>query len=275
MCSTSGGKDSTCCYILLSKFLGPTGFEAIFADTGQEHPVTVNFIKNIHTFFPGPKVTIVRADFSEQLKKRGIHATGNPFIDLTLYKHGMPSPLCRFCTSYLKMEPIMHFLKATLDGKRIVNVTGIRREESKTRSQMKEWSEDVFISRTISISYACWRPIIEWLEKNVFDFLASNNVQPNPLYSLGFKRVGCFPCVFMGKKQLALLPNWAWDKLSAWEQKLGRDWFQWLKGNGHGLTNSKDVRKWCLTNNAGNLKDTALEEPEDTPACMSTWGICE
>ena len=42
-------------------------------------------------------------------------------------------------------------------------------------------------------------PVIDWSERDVFDFLAG---EENPLYSHGFNRVGCFPCLAGSDEQM-------------------------------------------------------------------------
>jgi 3'-phosphoadenosine 5'-phosphosulfate sulfotransferase (PAPS reductase)/FAD synthetase len=69
------------------------------------------------------------------------------------------------------------------------------------------------------------RPILRWSKEEVFSFLRMRDVPPNPLYALGYERVGCFPCIHANKGELALLPDWAWEKLVEWEKRLGRTWF--------------------------------------------------
>lgn len=44
--SVSGGKDSTALYCWAIEQWGKDGFRAVFADTGNEHPVTYNFMQS-------------------------------------------------------------------------------------------------------------------------------------------------------------------------------------------------------------------------------------
>lgn len=43
----------------------------------------------------------------------------------------------------------------------------------------------------------CFNPIIDWLESDIWSFLAGSEV--NPLYKMGFNRVGCIGCPQAGK----------------------------------------------------------------------------
>lgn len=87
ICSVSGGKDSTVLYCLMVETYGQN-FVPIFADTGNEHPVTVNYVRNLHTMAGGPPAHIVKADFSEKISKqvssKNKTISGNPFMDMMM-----------------------------------------------------------------------------------------------------------------------------------------------------------------------------------------------
>ncbi|MCL2651551.1 MAG: phosphoadenosine phosphosulfate reductase family protein [Candidatus Azobacteroides sp.] len=40
-----------------------------------------------------------------------------------------------------------------------------------------------------------WRPVFDWTAQQVIDYILESGLEPNPLYRMGFKRVGCFPCI--------------------------------------------------------------------------------
>lgn len=52
--SVSGGKDSTTLYCWAIDQFGKDGFRAVFADTGHEHPVTLNYVKKLPWMADGP-----------------------------------------------------------------------------------------------------------------------------------------------------------------------------------------------------------------------------
>lgn len=70
--SVSGGKDSTATYLLCLEYAQRHGFDfrAVFADTGHEHPATVDYVRNLGRLTDGPEVEIIRADFSEQIARK-------------------------------------------------------------------------------------------------------------------------------------------------------------------------------------------------------------
>lgn len=290
--SVSGGKDSTALYLWAKENFGAEGFEAVFADTGNEHPVTLNYVRNLHEMAKGPRVQWVKSDFTDRLAKKGIKPSDSVFLDMCRWKRRVPSSKAQFCTEHLKLIPIKDWLESTLDEREPVMLTGIRAGESERRSKMpeREWNK----------LYDCetWRPLLKWSEEQVFAMLEKHGVPPNPLYAEGFTRVGCFPCIHARKSELARLPDWAWDKLEEWEAKIGRSWFSYgtipltqqqkselaeIKHDEDAMAEWKnknvpkiaDVRFWSKTTHGGKEIDLFAPDAKDVPSCMSTWGACE
>jgi 3'-phosphoadenosine 5'-phosphosulfate sulfotransferase (PAPS reductase)/FAD synthetase len=267
--SVSGGKDSTAVYCWAIREFGQTGFHAVFADTGHEHPATLNYLRNLPALAGGPVITWVKADFSERLRSRGKKPSGNPFLDLMLLKGRAPSSKAQFCTEHLKMVPIRGWLESIRGDSEVHLYVGIRAGESLRRSRLPE--------KEFSEYYDGWvhRPILRWSEQDVFDFLARCEVPANPLYEAGFSRVGCFPCIHARKSELARLPDSAWNKLSEWESKIGRTWFPPGLVPGQHITTINAARAWCKTKRGGKEPDPHAPEAQDIPSCMATWGVCE
>ena len=276
--AASGGKDSTAVYCWAVETLGQNGFEAVFMDTDHEHPVTVNYVRNLHAMAGGPEVQFIRADFSERLAKKGVEPSGNAFQDMLIVNGRAPAQMTRFCTRQLKMEPMAKWLMATTpDHLKPVVITGIRAGESVRRSGLGERSWDGF--------WGCqlWRPGFNWSEEQVWNILEKKGVPPNPLYALGWSRVGCFPCIMARKSDLALLPEWAWERLEYWETEIlmkakegeQRTFFQANILPGEGLKTVQMVREWARTSRGGRQFDLFWEEPEDAPSCLASWGTCE
>jgi 3'-phosphoadenosine 5'-phosphosulfate sulfotransferase (PAPS reductase)/FAD synthetase len=267
--SVSGGKDSTAVYCWAIRAFGKTGFKAVFADTGHEHPATLNYLRNLPEMAGGPAITWVKADFRERLRVKGKEPSGNPFLDLMLWKGRAPSSKAQFCTEHLKMAPIRAWLDSIKQDSEVQIYVGIRAGESLRRSALPE--------REFSEYYDGWveRPILQWSEKEVFDFLQYCGIPPNPLYGAGFTRVGCFPCIHARKGELARLPDSAWDKLAEWEQRIGRTWFPPGLVPGQHITTIRAARQWCKTKRGGRELDPAAPPSADVPSCMATWGVCE
>lgn len=268
--SVSGGKDSTALYCLAMEFYG-YNFLPVFADTGNEHPVTVNYVRNLHLMAGGPPVQIVKADFTKKLREKD--KSGNPFLDMMVWKGRAPSTKAQFCTEWVKLWPILQFLENNYPEREWIMHLGLRAGESQRRAKRHpfEWN---FYFDCESIN-----PLLYETEERIFEFLAEKNVPPNPLYAIGYGRVGCFPCIHANKVELSLLPGWAWNKLEHWEATLGRSWFPpgILPGKPQGhIPAIRDVREWSKTAFGGKQYDLFKSiQPADAPSCLSTWGICE
>lgn len=243
-------------------------FHAIFADTGHEHPVTLNYVRNMHELAKGPKVTIVKADFSAKL---GDRATGRPMLDLLKWKKRAPSARAQFCTEHLKLAPIRQWVQRVCpDGDHIEMYVGIRAAESARRAKMLE--------HEFSDYYDCdlYRPLLRWTEDDVWAMLKKHGVPPNPLYTdASANRVGCYPCIHARKRDLAAMPDWAWDRLKEYESAVGRSWFPAGTVPGKFIPSIEDVRAWSKTLRGGKEVDPNAPDIADVPSCMSTWGTCE
>ena len=182
--SISGGKDSAA----LSLWLTENGIEhrRVFADTGWEHPTVYEYLRGPLTEKIGPIDEV-----------RGLLQ----MADLVRKKGTFPSRLRRFCTEDLKVRPISRYyasVEVALNVE-IVNVVGIRAAESRARANLAEWEwNDAFDNDT-------WRPLLAWSEQDVIDMHARHGLAPNPLYLRGAERVGCFPCIFARKSEIALV----------------------------------------------------------------------
>lgn len=51
-------------------------------------------------------------------------------------------------------------------------------------------------------------PIVDWTDRDVWDYLTDQKVETNPLYKEGFCRVGCVGCPMAGKARYAGFARW-------------------------------------------------------------------
>jgi phosphoadenosine phosphosulfate reductase len=67
-------------------------------------------------------------------------------------------------------------------------ITGLRSEQSVTRTDMQviEWDEGNNIVKL--------NPIINWTEKETWDYIKKNGIPYNTLYNKGYTSIGCAPC---------------------------------------------------------------------------------
>lgn len=236
--NVSGGKDSTATYLLALERGRP--FRAVMADTGNEAPETVDYAHNLSARTGGPAVEVVRADFSERLARKRevvitkwiadgippeiveqalsvLHPTGNPFVDLCLWKGRFPSRLAQFCTEHLKSEAIAGFLDPLRQGSAVVQWLGVRRDESPNRRTSALFHR-VKSPGLHDLLY--YRPLVDWTAEDVFALHRKHGLAPNPLYLRGFRRVGCFPCINASKDEVHRIAKhhlWALERLEVWE----------------------------------------------------------
>lgn len=309
--SVSGGKDSTAAYLLGVDSGRP--FRAVFADTGNEHSLTYEFINRLAERTGGPEIETVRADFSGKFAKRrayiaehwpqpdkdgnkgvepaivaraiaAMHSTGNPFLDLCLLKGRFPSRRAQFCTAELKVIPIESQIlipasqRARDSEKFVRSIVAVRAEEGGARRHLGAyaWSDWQILK---------YRPIIHWTVEQVFAIHRRHGIEPNPLYKLGMKRVGCMPCINCAKPEVreiaARFPEEI-ERIAEWERivgaasKRGASTFFTAKQSSPALKNNKSIHDhvdYARTSHGGFQFD--LEHFMEPAACSSAYGLCE
>lgn len=85
--NVSGGKDSTATYLLALESGRP--FRAVFADTGNEHEATYEFVSRLHERTGGPKVKWVKADFAERIAKHRTYIAEKWPVELMAGRAGL------------------------------------------------------------------------------------------------------------------------------------------------------------------------------------------
>ena len=207
--SYSGGKDSQACLIHAIEKYGADKITAVFCDTGWEHPETYKHIENTCKQLEVKLITL-KSKFD--------------FVSLAIHKKRFPSTQARFCTVELKVKPMIDYI-LSLDDSCIV-IQGIRANESASRAAMEVecmYFKEYFTpnKRGKKSSYrgkdvreycekhdaSVFRPIFTWSAQKVIDYILNSGQQPNPLYSRGFSRVGCFPCIMNTHLNTRLIGN--------------------------------------------------------------------
>jgi 3'-phosphoadenosine 5'-phosphosulfate sulfotransferase (PAPS reductase)/FAD synthetase len=228
--------------------------------------------------------------WTNKAKRRALavlHPTGNPFLDLCLWKGRFPSSKSQFCTEQLKRNPAVEFQLALIDaGNVVVSWQGIRRDESLNRRNAKKFE-------AVGGGLFIYRPIVGWTAAGVFAYCASKNIRPNPLYKQGMGRVGCMPCINATKEELRQIAArfvchigriFTWEQLVSDASKRGFSTF-FHKGpgeNGHCDTPQQIFAKagiwqtveWSRTTRGGK-QFSLLEQLDEPTACSSAYGLCE
>lgn len=319
--SVSGGKDSLAQWLLAIENGVP--FKTVFADTGHEHPQTMDYLDYLETKLG--KVIRVRADFSRQIEGKRkfiaekwpvslveecgmspdeaavrIHRalevlkpTGNPFLDLCMWKGRFPSTKARFCTFDLKHAPVRDqvVLPALKEFDEVISWQGVRAQESPARAGLPAWEEDADNTPGLHV----YRPILNWLHEDVFALAKRHGIKPNPLYEQGCSRVGCMPCIHARKSELAeIFSRWPeeikrvaeWERLVAECSRRGNSTFfpsthdprraerriEVITVDEYGIESYRD---WAMTTRGGAQFDL-LAESNDKSVCTSVYaGVCE
>ena len=199
--SLSGGKDSAAAGLYLREQGIP--FVPVFNDTGWEHPALYTHLDYLAGIF-GP-VTVLRSEIEIPLAYRAeVEALearlgrASPMVRWCVKKAMFPSRMRRWCTQELKARPFIQWAKAHPDE--LVNVLGIRHDESAARADWPEWAQHPDVS-----SVEVWAPLIAWTVQDVVDIHARHGVTPCRLYLEGARRVGCWPCIQSNRDELRLL----------------------------------------------------------------------
>ena len=188
----SGGKDSQAALIPAMQ----DGREVIpvFNETGWDHPLTYEHLSYMTDFF-GLSLQVTHYDEAPTI----------PEI-VRKYKR-FPFGRGRFCTSKFKQTAFKRWLD-TQQGELEIWL-GIRSEESAQRA--KKYSAfnpshlfamgDIFPNtypKRIAERCRYRLPLLETCLEDVFVTIKDAGMKHNPLYDMGFDRVGCFPCLIAG-----------------------------------------------------------------------------
>lgn len=254
----SGGKDSDVLLHLIKKSGVP--YEILHNHTTVDAPETVYHVREV---FKQERENDIVCTLHKPVYK------GEPtnMWKLIVTKKVPPTRLMRYCC---------HVLKEVGGKKRIVAI-GVRKSESSKRSHYEEFK---YISshKEYNISKPYWElkesfdnadvldevwecrmitrmkknqkisccPILDWTEEDIWEYIKQENIKVNPLYSQGWKRVGCIGCPMAGKhrvEEFEKYPNFkrlwimAFDRMVEAQKKVGlnRNW-----------ENGQDVFDWWM-----------------------------
>lgn len=183
--SVSGGKDSTATVLALREAGIP--FRAVFADTAWEVDETYEHLNLLESQLG---ISIERVGFPGGMVAK-IRQRAN-----------FPSRMAKWCTGELKRDMILGVHRRVRDAEDVdtVSVVGIRADESAARADALEFEyvDDHWGGYV-------WRPIVTWTVADVLAIHHRHGIPVNPLYKLGFGRVGCMPCIFETKSGIKLM----------------------------------------------------------------------
>lgn len=279
----SGGIDSqACARWVLNRYSKEDVILTNSNAGGNEHPLTVEFIDwYSETVHPVVRVNAVIADmwatpgFAET---KGYD--GNAVLDfptMAEIKGRFPSRVAQFCTEILKLNPQKRWIEKQFGhggewaGQDYVRYTGVRRDESEARKNTVYERWDAWLDCPLLAV------IFDWPKQMCFDYVKACGEKINELYTLGFDRVGCAPCINSGKDDIT---NWAIrfpemiDKVDLWEQRTGRTFFHAIRIPGMPrIVGVRDVVRWAMTKRGG--RQDLFPIMHERQGCESSYGLCE
>ncbi|UOB18575.1 phosphoadenosine phosphosulfate reductase family protein [Abyssalbus ytuae] len=321
----SGGKDSQASLLWAIEKFGVENVTAVFCDTRWEHKITYDHINYL-------------------IKKSGVN-----FVDLVSKKYpgGMlqlaekkkrfPSSKAKFCTTELKVIPMIDYILSLQDN--VIVIQGIRADESESRSKMEmnctffkyyfqpyqtnsmiieQYSSKEHLSKnqrdkllkaetrllegyedakyhTYRKKDVCLfrekfaddilRPFIDSTGNDVIHYSLNKGYKINPLYYLGFSRVGCLPCINCKISEIDLIitnfPEIIEDLKEA-EQKINSTFFapdkipfkyrSKIPGVSKKVATIDDIVRY---RNEKNATGDLFEQDKEYNSCKSVYAICE
>jgi len=206
----SGGKDSDACAIAVNKHLDAIGHTGprilVHSDLGRiEWAESLPQCERLAAHL-GWELLVVRRQAGDMMNRWQGRWQNNlaRYANLSCVKMILPwsTPSMRFCTSELKAAVISSALKKRYPGQHIVNVAGIRREESDNRAKALIAKEDPRLKRKGLEGYT-WNAVIEFNLDQVLGTIASSGLNLHEGYSkYGMSRISCVYCIMSSEADL-------------------------------------------------------------------------
>jgi len=198
----SGGKDSFACALAVARHLDAIGHTGprllINSDLGRiEWKDSLPSCERLAAHLGWELAVVHRkaGDMISRWQQRWMNNVAR-YANLEMVKmlHPFSTPQMRFCTSELKTAVITSELRRRFPSQPIVNVTGIRWQESTARSRMPISAPADRLTRKNAAGLA-WNAIIDWRLENVFSEIRSAGLQLHEAYGAGSSRVSCSFCI--------------------------------------------------------------------------------
>ena len=263
----SGGKDSDVLLDIAKNCLKPADFEVLNSHTTVDAPETVYHIRDV---FKECEAQGIKTEIRLPRDKDGKLIS---MWSLVEKKKMPPTRIVRYCCQYLK---------ETSTPNRMIAL-GVREDESAGRAGREAFgvrptrkTDNEY--RTTSHTFAMFRidqtgkegayecemikackknkdticnPIYRFTESDIWQYIHAQNLTINPLYSRGYKRVGCVGCPLGGannmRREFADYPKYKLNYIRAFDRMLkarianGLPSGEWRNG--------EDVFKWWLGEN--------------------------
>jgi len=176
--SFSGGRTSG--YLLrrvLDAYDGvlPTGGIVMFANTGREHPATLEFVQRISNEWCRVYWVEYTAETPGWRETSFASASrdGQPFGELISKRKYLPNPVTRFCTSDLKVVPMRKAMRS-LGHDDYTTILGIRADEPRRVAKLRGDTERD-IEMPLADAGIRSEDVLSWWAAQPFDLRLPNN----------------------------------------------------------------------------------------------------
>lgn len=284
----SGGIDSQACARWVLNRFPQEDVILLNSDAGgNEHPLTTEFIEwysaNVHpVVMLSPQVIDMAGRAPEAIEAKCLKPDDPLTFGLLAELKGyFPVKNQQFCTQHLKLEPQKRWMAANL-ADNYWRYSGVRREEGKPREDGKGRFYTPFESWDAFFNCDQYNPLADWTKQMCFEYCRYHGEKVNPLYALGFEKVGCSPCVSSRKEDIR---NWATrfpemiDKVRDWEDQAGAPFFRPDEAGGRILW-IDEIVEWSRTVDRsrsivkGGGRQLSILADVAEP-CSSKYGLCE
>jgi phosphoadenosine phosphosulfate reductase len=186
--SYSGGKDSLVTLSIIQQAFQKDEYKVMFVDTGIEFPETVKYVED----------SSVELDFKDQLITEKVPSE---LFWEAFDKFGPPGRDFRHCCKFAKLAPIQRAISQEFNDSKCISFVGQRRYESFKRTVSDIW-ENQYVANQINVS-----PIQEWTAFMIWLYILWKELPYNPLYDIGYERIGCWVCPSSDMAQFEILKS--------------------------------------------------------------------
>lgn len=207
----SGGKDSQACALRLTQYLDEVGHTGprllVHADLGSvEWEDSLPACERLRDHL-GLELMVVRRKAGDMLTRWRQRWQNNVdrYRELSCVRLILPwsTPSMRFCTSELKLAPIASALKKRFPSHPILNVSGIRRQESAVRSRMATAQSEPRLARASYPGFT-WNPTLDWSLEEVLSEIRRSGMRLHEAYDVyRSSRVSCAFCIMSSAHDLS------------------------------------------------------------------------
>ncbi|MBB5546553.1 phosphoadenosine phosphosulfate reductase domain-containing protein [Paraburkholderia fungorum] len=206
----SGGKDSDACAIATDRYLNEMGHTGprvlVHADLGRvEWRDSLPGCRRLAERL-GWELMVVERRAGDMLARWQTRWENNVarYAGLSCVRLILPwsTPAMRFCTSEMKVAQITSALRKRFRDQDIINVSGIRRQESSARAKMPVSAPLAKLQRK-GVAGVAWNAIIEWpLEDVLYEIKHADLALHEAYTTYGASRVSCAFCIMSAQRDL-------------------------------------------------------------------------